>query len=68
MNKIKLLALENLRWVTALVLLLPSLVLAADGDLTLSAPVFDSKVTIQTRNIFAGAISSLTFRGKEYYQ
>lgn len=55
-----------LRWVTALVLSLPSFVLANEGDLILSAPVFDSNVTIQTRSFFAGAISSLTFRGKEY--
>ena len=53
-------------WISTLILFLPSLVLASEGDLSLSVPVFDSKVIIQTRSMFAGAVSSLTFRGKEF--
>jgi hypothetical protein len=52
--------------ISAFLLLWSSLVLASPGDLSLSVPVFDSKIIIQTRSLFAGAISSLIFRGKEH--
>jgi hypothetical protein len=55
-----------LRWITALLLSFPLLASASEGDLTLSVPVLDSKVVIHTRALFAGAVSSLIFRGKEY--
>jgi hypothetical protein len=38
----------------------------SEGDLSLSVPVFDSKVIIQTSATFGGAVSSLMFRGKEH--
>jgi hypothetical protein len=44
----------------------PVFVLATIGDQSLSAPMLDSKVTLQTRSMFAGAVSSLIFRGKEH--
>lgn len=53
-------------WITALLLSLPALVLASEGDLSLSVPVFDAQITIQTRALFAGAVSSLIYRGKEH--
>jgi hypothetical protein len=55
-----------LRWITALFLSLPSLVLASEGDLSLSVPALNSKIIVQTRAMFAGAVSSLIFRGKEH--
>ena len=55
-----------LRWTTALLFSLPSLLLASEGDLSLSVPVFESTIILQTRAMFAGAVSSLIFRGKEH--
>lgn len=36
------------------------------GDATLRAPAFDSEIVVKTTSRVAGAIDSLTFRGKEY--
>ena len=44
----------------------PAFVLASSGDLSLSVPVFDSTITLQARAKFAGAVSSLVFRGTEH--
>jgi len=39
---------------------------AETGDLTLSEPAFDSQIVVKTSAKFAGAVSSVVFRGKEY--
>jgi hypothetical protein len=58
---------RSLSFVAALSsLLFASVVLASEGDLSLTVPVFDSQVVMQTRAMFAGAVSSLVFRGKEH--
>lgn len=49
-----------------LVLFLPTFANAALGDLSLIVPVFESQIVLQTRAKFAGAVSSLVFRGKEH--
>lgn len=54
------------RWIAVLFLSSPALAWAALGDLTLSVPMLDSQVILQTRAIFGGAVSSLKFRGKEH--
>ena len=54
------------RATTQLSLKINPLPLAVEGDLSLSVPVFDSKIILQTRAMFAGAVSSLIFRGKEH--
>ena len=38
----------------------------ATGDLRLAVRVFDSELVLETSSEFAGAVSSLTFRGKEH--
>lgn len=49
-----------------LILCTPIFVYASPGDLSLSEPAFDSQIVLKTSAKFAGAVSSLTFRGKEY--
>src|SRR6266571_4220564 len=39
---------------------------ASPGDLNLTVGVLNSEVVVQTRAMFAGAVSSLVFRGKEH--
>jgi len=39
---------------------------AAFGDAAIAAPVLGSTLTISTSSVFAGAISSLTWRGKQF--
>ncbi|MHB8843712.1 MAG: hypothetical protein ACYC7L_03100 [Nitrospirota bacterium] len=43
-----------------------STALAAPGDMTITSPALGDKIEIATSSSFAGAISSLRFRGKEY--
>lgn len=54
--------------VLAYILLLPALAVAESelGDLTLTVPVFDSKVILKTEGKFGGAVTSLMFRDKEH--
>lgn len=44
----------------------PTFVCASLGDFSLSEPAFDSQIVLKTSARFAGAISSVIFRGKEY--
>lgn len=50
------------------ILVLPGLGIAESdlGDLTLTVPVFDSKVILSTEGKFGGAVTSLVFRDKEH--
>ena len=53
-------------FIVGLLLLNPTYIFAQMGDLSIAVPVFESKVIIQTRSEYSGAISSIFFRGKEY--
>jgi hypothetical protein len=44
----------------------PTTVIAIEGNLSITEPSLNSKITIATRSEFAGTISSLIFRGKEH--
>lgn len=44
----------------------PSFAVAADGNLAIERPALGSTIRIETSARFAGAVSSLVFRGKQY--
>lgn len=54
------------RWVLLAILAAPSLGFAADGNLKIAAPALGSTITLQTSDVFAGAVSSVVFRRKEH--
>lgn len=51
---------------TLVVLTLPAIANAEFGDMVLTVPALDSQITLRTSAQFAGAVSSLNFRGKEH--
>lgn len=52
--------------ITAVSLILPVFAHAELGDMTLTVPMLDSQVVLQTEAKFGGAVTSLIFRGKEH--
>jgi hypothetical protein len=50
----------------ALLLLLATSAMAANGDLEVAAPAKDSEIKVRTCSKFAGAVCSIVFRGKEH--
>ena len=58
---------SGLRWLGCAVLVAAaSSGVSARGDLMLSVPVFDSRVVLRAKDSYGGAVTSLTFRGREY--
>jgi hypothetical protein len=54
------------KWTLLAILAAPSLALAVDGNLTVSVPALGSTIVVKTSSEFAGAVSSVVFRGKEH--
>jgi hypothetical protein len=52
--------------ITTASLILPVFAHAELGDMTLTVPMLDSQVVLQTEAKFGGAVTSLIFRGKEH--
>jgi hypothetical protein len=50
----------------AIVMMLPAPSLAATGDMAIEAKALGSTIRLETAARFAGAVSSLVFRGKQY--